>query len=139
MTHHVVGGLNHAVAEPPLAPQPEIAAHTRRKHRYTAAQQDRIPQQLHHVHQVQPQRLGGQRRPPMDTSPQLAALTSATTCASSCRSNRVRRVYTCANVEENTTLSAACHVAANLADSGDCSAAAGSVSQTAIVLYVRRP
>jgi hypothetical protein len=69
----------------------------------------------------------------------LAALISATTCASSCRCNRVRRVRACANVEENTTLSAACHLVANPADSGDRSASAGSVSHTAIVSYVRRP
>lgn len=39
----VVDGPDDAVAEPPLAPQAEIPTHTRRQHRYTAVQQDRVP------------------------------------------------------------------------------------------------
>jgi hypothetical protein len=77
--------------------------------------------------------------PPTVRSRSAAAFRCRTASGSKSRSIRVLVVAAVASVLEYTTLSAACQIGANSRAAGDWGAAAGSVSQTAISSYSRRP
>jgi hypothetical protein len=77
--------------------------------------------------------------PPTVRSRSAAAFSCRTAPGSKSGSIRVLVVAAAGRVVEYTTLSAACQMAANSCVPGDWAAAAGSVSQTAISWYSRRP
>ena len=70
---------------------------------------------------------------------QAAAFSCRTASGSKSRSIRVLVVEVASSVLEYTTLSADCQISANSRAPGDWAAAAGSVSQTCISSYSRRP
>ena len=77
--------------------------------------------------------------PSIVRSPDASDLARSRAAAVNSRSSRVRSVQVRPREEEKTIFSARFQVSAKRADSGDHVAADGSVSQTAMVSYMRRP
>lgn len=99
--------MHDTVVEPVLFDQAQVEPQVGGEPGRAGSDDDRVEVELDGVDEAGPQGVGGQRGPPIVTSPSACSIRCRTVGMSKVRSSRVRAVSTVGRVVEKTTLSRA--------------------------------